>query len=737
MSRTAASRLGFGLVGFIFAFLAWSLAYEVVVAARWRASMPGDGGARWALLQVQNADRTWSGLFVAWNHFYARIAYPATQAETLTRALIAFGVVAAIAIGAAATAWATRRPMPYGSARIGTIADAEKKNMTTNKGLILGLLNGTTLTSNDPSHVLVVGPSRSGKGISFIVPNGYAWQGSSVWFDPKQENFGIFGAHRQALGDKVFMYAPGQVGSHRYNPLDFIRRGPLMPTDSLVVSSFIVPETGAEIWGRAATLLLAAMIGYVLSAPRYEGSRHLRSVSRLTTTGTDFKLVMAGLVKAPDKAIPGWVIDGFNQFLSVEPETRNSALFNLNIALNPWNSGLIAAATETSDFDIRNLRRERMAIFIGCSVSQLKVFGPLVKILIQQIHDVFADKKPGNDEPYQVLLMIDEFRQLNRMDALVSKLPISAGSGFRMVLILQSIAQLDEVYGKAVRTSILNDCQVKLFIRLNDLDSSDYVSEMMGNTTVEIKTPIIRPGQGLFAAREKSIHYQERPLRSPQDLRLMSEKTAIAIVPNAPAFELRKLIHFEDQPYKAVYDENLFKRLQPPTLHDWEDKPLVGDAQPREAVQDSKSKAAVRAAAPHPAPAPVAVEVKSETPSPERTVAPVALTHKVVANREPEANVPLDRANADAPVSPVGLGKGSDPVAPRKVVARRGKPPRKNGADDDGVVYRVDAILAGTEALANEQMHEVVGSGMAVLADPAARGRLKTLKAAADNFGEL
>jgi type IV secretion system protein VirD4 len=56
--------------------------------------------------------------------------------------------------------------------------------------------------------------------------------------------------------------------------------------------------------------------------------------------------------------LPTWVIDNFNQYIALEPETRNSAVFNVNMAMSLWNNGLISAATETSDFDIRELRRQ-------------------------------------------------------------------------------------------------------------------------------------------------------------------------------------------------------------------------------------------------------------------------------------------------------------------------------------------------------------------------------------------
>jgi type IV secretion system protein VirD4 len=308
------------------------------------------------------------------------------------------------------------------------------------------------------------------------------------------------------------------------------------------------------------------MIGYVVASATAEGNRTIKSASELTTKGVDFNKVLKLLVATEQQQLPKWVVDGFNQFIALEPETRNSALFNVTVALNPWNSDLIAGATETTDFDIRELRKRRMSIFIGASIAELEIYRPLVKLLIQQIHDQLMQNVPGADEPHQVLLMIDEFRQLGRMDDLVSKLTINAGYGFRMCLILQDVGQLDELYGRSTRITTMSACQVKLFIRINDTETSDYVSEMLGDTTVEVTTANTRGNQKMFQARDKNTQYIQRPLRTAEALRKMDGRTAIALVPNASGFELRKILYYNEQPFKRIFKRLVNVKLAMPVL---------------------------------------------------------------------------------------------------------------------------------------------------------------------------
>lgn len=591
MLRVHLYRAGVALFGILAFFLLWSLAYEIVVAWRWAPfRFPSEGANRWALFRMQNADRSAGFALIAWNHFQARLAYPGTQGEALIRAGIAAGGVIALGLGGWLFGHINRRQMPFGAARFGTLLEAAKQGLTGKQGIILGTMGGVTIRSDEPAHILVVGPSRSGKGTGFVLPNGYLWQGSAVFFDPKRENFEALAGHRERMGNKVFMFAPGSRDTHRYNPLDFVRRDELMATDCLVVASFIMPEKADDTWAGAGRLLLSALIGYVLSSPLTAQAQHMRSVARMTTTGQDISSVLRAIVETEKSHLPSWITDSFNQYIALEPETRNSAVFNLNMAMSLWNNGLIAAATETSDFDIRELRRTPMTIFIGCTIAELAIFRPLIRILFQQIHDMLMARLPGRDEPLQVLLMLDEFYHVGRMDALISKITISAGYGFRMCLILQDLAQLDELYGKNTRITTVSGSQIKLFIQINDLETSEFVSEMLGDTTQVYKTPVTRPGQGLFAPRAWAPHYTSRPLRSPVELREMSARTAVLMVKNSRSFEVTKIRHYRDQPYRRLLG-SLESPPVLPTLTTWTDESAAaGEAAPASTFSGSEQR---------------------------------------------------------------------------------------------------------------------------------------------------
>ena len=685
MARVRLFRVGVAILGLIAFFLLWCLAYEIVVAMRWAPTrFPSEGATRWALIKMQNADRSAGFFLVAWDHFYTRLIYPGTQLEAMIRAGLAAGGVMALALGGWLFAFINRRQTPFGAARFGTLMEAAKQGLTSKQGVVLGTLNGVTIRSEEPAHILVVGPSRSGKGTGFVLPNGYLWQGSAVFFDPKRENFEALAGYRERMGNKVFMFSPGSNATHRYNPLDFVRRDERMATDCLVVASFVIPEKADDTWAGAGRLLLSALIGYVLSSPLVAGAQHMRSVARMTTTGKDISAVLRAIVKTERPHLPTWVIDSFNQYIALEPETRNSAVFNVNMAMSLWNNGLISAATETSDFDIRELRRQPVTIFIGCTIAELAIFRPLIRILFQQIHDLMMVKIPGADEPHQVLLVLDEFYHVGRMDSLISKITISAGYGFRMCIIMQDISQLDELYGKNTRITTVSGSQIKLFVQINDLETSEFVSEMLGETTQVYKTPVIRPGQGIFAPRAWAPHYTPRPLRSPLELREMSARASILMVKNSRSFELNKIRHYRDKPYRWLYEAAKGTPFALPTLQEWRDELLGGAINPVPIAEDACEER-------RPAQLPRAGARKAGAKG---------LARKVVANPQPapkSSSVSAQLPAAEAPRNRLSLGAEREPPAGESCDIRNVIRAAEHAQDDDfrTMVASVDGIVIG------------------------------------------
>lgn len=570
-------RLVVGLFVFLAAALLWVAPYAVVTGLRSGFSKPAQ---KWELLKrvaTENPRFDFEqfppisfdhGFPLAYKHLYVYAQDERVSKLAMENGAIAAGVVLVLFVALAVFLYANRRSTLHGDARFGTLSEARRAGLAAKSGIILGRLNGQTLISNDPGHVLIVGPTRTGKGVSFVIPNGLAWPGSMVTLDIKSENLKSFGAPRSANGDAVFVFAPGSASSHRYNPLDYVRPGPEMATDCANIASFLVATGSVENeWTLAARKTVAALLGYVMTSVHFQKARHIRSAVRVISTGHDIADVLKTIVATEkDGPVPAWVLDAFNQFVAIPDRTRGSVMFNVNNAFAPWDSPLICAATETSDFDIRDLRRKRMSIFIGSPLADLESYRPLIRILFQQIHDVLMRDLPGADEPHQVLLLLDEFYALGRMSSLASKIAVSAGYGFRMAIVLQNISQLDETYGKAMRETLVAGAALKLFVAINDNETAKYVSDALGTYTATHTTKMM--GAGLSQSRV-SLGHMGALLRRPQELTRMPKDTSVLLVANARPFEIAKVYFFRNRRMRRLMEQAGTSPVYPPALLPW------------------------------------------------------------------------------------------------------------------------------------------------------------------------
>ena len=200
---------------------------------------------------------------------------------------------------------------------------------------MLGRIRGRDVRFTGDSHFFLNGPSRSGKGRGFVLPNLLEWTGSVIAIDVKAENWKFTAKARKALGQEVYFFAPGSAKSHRWNPLDFVRSWPERATDLQNLAATIVPLSSNEkntIWKETAQALCAACLAYALESPRMEGRRHLRSVYRLFTQEGGFARFCAMVLKEEPRLHP-FILDAFRLHLSKEEEQQTSFEGNITAPL--------------------------------------------------------------------------------------------------------------------------------------------------------------------------------------------------------------------------------------------------------------------------------------------------------------------------------------------------------------------------------------------------------------------
>ncbi|MDE2361078.1 MAG: type IV secretory system conjugative DNA transfer family protein [Hyphomicrobiales bacterium] len=476
----------------------------------------------------------------------------------------ALGAMLAVAVGGMAVSqivqnFRSMRP-PKGGSRLATARDMQKAGLFNGKpgySIFLGRFDGKDVRYAGDSHIYVNGPTRSGKGIGFVLPNALEWRGSLIGLDIKREMWTEIGAARAAAGQQVFMYSPGSAETHCWNPLDLVSPWPERATDIANIARGLIPtpETGDSYWAETSRGLFAGLLGYVLDSDTMRGRRTIKSALKMMSRGRSLAAVMAEIItQEPD--LNEFVVDRFRQHIGREEKQRMSFEAHIVTALEAWNNKLVDDATSRSDFNIADLRRMPFTILIGTPVGNFGAVEALVRLLVQQVHDVLLKRLPGVDEPHKLLFMLDEFYQFGRMPEIVDRAPLVAGYGFQIAVIAQGLTQLDVRYGKPTRDMLVGNMDIKLLIGVGDETTAKYCADEIGKQYVRREGWGTSVGGGGFigggsrASRTTQGRWELEPIMAAETLRRLDGKKAVLLVRSHHAAVLDKTNFFTDAAYK-------------------------------------------------------------------------------------------------------------------------------------------------------------------------------------------
>jgi type IV secretion system protein VirD4 len=475
-----------------------------------------------------------------------------TYADSPVLQTVALGAIVPAVAVAGIVAYAGLRPhsSPLGDASFQTVMSLRRGKWFQRKGHILGRFGRQILRVNDERHHLVIGPTRSGKGAGYVVPNALAHEGSMIVSDLKGEIFRSTAGYRKSKGNQVFLFAPGSARTHRYNPLDFIRpdRGD-RTTDIQNIAAILVPEnTESEnsIWQATAQQVMAGVISYINESVFYEGRRNLAEVTSFFNSGVNLQALMA-LIKERESYLSRFTLESFNAYLALSERAAASALLDIQKALRPFRNERIAAATSVTDMDLRALKHRPVSIYLAPNITDIALLKPLLALFVQQTLDTLMLEH--TDRTIPVYFLLDEFRQLKKMSEITTKLPYVAGYNIKMAFVIQDLKNLDEIYGETSRHSLMGNCGYQLVFGANDQVTAEAVSKGLGKRTVRYKTESRTIELMGLHRRTKVEQLRERDLMMPQEVRQMpSGKMVILAEGQGPIFA-DKLRFFATAPF--------------------------------------------------------------------------------------------------------------------------------------------------------------------------------------------
>ncbi|MFZ1743345.1 MAG: type IV secretory system conjugative DNA transfer family protein [Pontixanthobacter sp.] len=454
-------------------------------------------------------------------------------------------------IGLIYALWARGAPL-HGAARFARDSEVKRHGFRARSGIVLGRKGGRFLTFGGSEHVIVEAPTRSGKGTGIVIPNLLTWQGSVVVLDVKRENYDASAGFRAHYGQDVYLFNPTdrEGCTARYNPLAYINRDDpddvIIELQKIATMLFVAPDHGEAFWANGARTGFAgvgAWIAETSDEPLTMGAiyRHLNQGDARGFFQKELNNPSVKLSVGCRTALADFAGGSDNSFADVKKTITNI----LGLWLNP----LVDAATAASDFDLRQLRKRPISIYLGVSPDELDRIAPLYNLLFQQLIDLNVRELPGETTPIPVLVILDEFARLGRASVIASAFSYVAGYGIRLLPVIQSRSQLRGVYGEHVADEIVANCGVEVAFTPKELRVANDLSERIGYVGQGSITKSLTIN-GLLANRSKSISEQRRALMLPQELMQFSADKLILLRGGIPPIVGSKIAYFSSRFFK-------------------------------------------------------------------------------------------------------------------------------------------------------------------------------------------
>lgn len=473
--------------------------------------------------------------------------------------IAASGGFVSIAVAIGMSVWRARElknAETYGSARWASEKEIRGAGLLGPNGVVLGKLARDYLRHDGPEHVLCFAPTRSGKGVGLVVPSLLTWPGSAIVHDIKGENWQLTAGFRAKYG-RVLLFDPTNPKSAAYNPLLEVRRGDWEVRDVQNVADVLVDPEGSldkrNHWEKTSHSLLVGAILHVLYA---EADKTLAGVAGfLSDPKRPIETTLKAMMTTPHLGEAGphpVVASTARELLNKSDNERSGVLSTAMSFLGLYRDPVVAQVTRRCDWRIADLIADPRpaTLYLVVPPSDISRTKPLIRLVLNQIGRRLTEDLHAKERKHRVLMMLDEFPALGRLDFFESALAFMAGYGIKSFLIAQSLNQIEKAYG--ANNSILDNCHVRVSFATNDERTAKRVSDALGTAT-EMKAMKnyaghrLSPWLGhLMVSRSETA----RPLLTPGEVMQLPPTEEIVMVAGTAPIRAKKARYYEDARFK-------------------------------------------------------------------------------------------------------------------------------------------------------------------------------------------
>jgi len=486
----------------------------------------------------------------------------------------------------------------FGTARWATKKDLKKAGLLQTKGgAILGQLAGAKVYAKydqikdsvilhlkKPSqkiiqsgiyNTILSAPTRSGKGVSSVIPTLLSYPGSVIVLDFKGENFNYTSGFRSKFG-KVYRWEPTGEKGHHFNPMMEIRPGEDAFSDANLIADILTtPASGggnatAEHFQTGAKDFLTALILHCLCSDwknkSLPGCREFLALSDPADPNNK-KFIYDLMINSDhgDEIIHQSVVEGATAQRNRPDDEGGSMLSTVNNALAVFADAKIKRNTWNSEFYIDEFAETKtpISLYLTIQYADVQRIAPLIRMFVTLFARRFTGgETSANNRKFKVplLFILDEFDKLGKMDELEMNMGIHNGFGIHYFLIFQSLNQLNKIYTKD--HSFLAHCRNNIIYApgSGEYESAELISKILGKESISRTNISYSGGKSQVGYSNKNISSQdqERNLMNADEIMKLPLNQFILLCQGLPPYIGVKNVYYEDPLFKA--------RLLPPAF---------------------------------------------------------------------------------------------------------------------------------------------------------------------------
>ena len=336
-------------------------------------------------------------------------------------------------------------------------------------GVIFGRRNSLYIIKPEEldGHILVVGGVGSGKSSCIAIPTLRNWQDSVFAIDIKGELY----EKTRKIRPNIKVFNPLYIHSYGYNPFYCLRTARNPAQEARAISQAIIPlspETREPFWIESAqNILTGVILHYYLTMPFIETLKQIQLnnpkqlIEIVSQSGNEkARLCVGNFVGMDDKTLSGIYAELSKAIVTlITDDDLVSALSKKNV-ITP------------ADLEYSN------DIYIQIPEHLLNQWKNLLTLIVNQFLTFFERREETNARP--ILFLLDEFPRLGKIPAIMNGLATLRSKKISICLIIQSLAQLDVIYGVNERKVISDTCAYKAILNATDADTQEYFSRLVG-----------------------------------------------------------------------------------------------------------------------------------------------------------------------------------------------------------------------------------------------------------------